>query len=90
MCSLQPLEPPRPLPQVDDTRQTLAYAVRELRADIAAQEAELAAGGRPAAQPTRLGVFVIHCKDKPKEGQLPDDVPHFVAQVRWGRAGLGG
>lgn len=32
--------------QVDDSRQTLAYAARELLADIAAEEAALAAAGR--------------------------------------------
>lgn len=38
---------PAPPPmQVDDSRQTLAYAARELLADIAAEEAALAAAGR--------------------------------------------
>jgi hypothetical protein len=69
---------------VDDSRQTLEYAVRELQADIAAQEAALAAAGRPVPA-TQLGVFVIHNKQRPKVGALPQGVPQFVAQVRgWG------
>ena len=67
--------------QVDDSRATLAYATRELLADIAAEEGALAAQGRPVP-PTRLGVFVLHNKQRPKAGALPEGVPEFVAQVR--------
>ncbi|EFN59731.1 hypothetical protein CHLNCDRAFT_133324 [Chlorella variabilis] len=65
--------------EVDDSRETLDYAVRELQADIVAQEAALAAEGRPVP-PTHLGVYVIHNKCRPKKGRLPAGVPQFVAQ----------
>ena len=68
-----------PRPQVDDSRQTLAYAVRELRADIAAEEAALAAAGQPVP-PTQLATFVVHCKARAKAGELPADVPQFVGE----------
>ncbi|GAB4817279.1 hypothetical protein N2152v2_004325 [Parachlorella kessleri] len=65
--------------EVDDSRATLAYATRELLADIAAEEGVLAAQGRPVP-PTQLGVFVLHNKQRPKAGALPEGVPQFVAQ----------
>ncbi|KAI3429617.1 hypothetical protein D9Q98_005703 [Chlorella vulgaris] len=65
--------------EVDDSRETLCYATRELLADIAQQEAALAAVGQPVP-PTHLGVFVIHNKLRPKKGCLPAGVPQFVAQ----------
>lgn len=65
--------------EVDDSRQTLEYAVRELQADIQAQEAALAAEGRQAPGSTHLGVFVVHNKLRPKKGVLPEGVPQFVA-----------
>lgn len=75
--------PRSPAWQVDDSRETLDYAVRELQADIVAQEAALAAEGRPVP-PTHLGVYVIHNKCRPKKGRLPAGVPQFVAQVGGG------
>jgi hypoxanthine phosphoribosyltransferase len=74
--------------EVDDSRETLGFAVRELLADIAAQEAALATAGQPVP-PTHLGVFVIHNKLRPKKGVLPDHVPEFVAQVGWLHLWLG-
>lgn len=65
--------------EVDDSRQTLEYAVRELRKDIAAQEAAVAAAGEAALPPAQLGVFVLHNKERPKKGVLPAGVPEFVA-----------
>lgn len=71
---------------MDDSRQTLAFAVKELQADIAAQEAELEAAGQPVP-PTHLAVFVIHCKQRTKAAELPAEVPEFVAQVGGGGVG---
>ncbi|KAF2863761.1 PRTase-like protein [Piedraia hortae CBS 480.64] len=54
--------------EVDDTRTTLEYAVRELEKDVAtaAQDA-----GRTQEE-TKFFVFVLHNKDKQKKGHLPD------------------
>ncbi|PSC67918.1 xanthine phosphoribosyltransferase 1 [Micractinium conductrix] len=65
--------------EVDDSRATLAYAVRELQADVVEEEAALAAVGAPVPE-THLGVYVIHNKLRPKVGSLPEGVPEFVAQ----------
>ena len=56
--------------EVDDTRTTLEYAVRELMKDVetAAQHA-----GR-ATEETKFSIFVLHNKDKHKKGQLPTDM----------------
>lgn len=51
--------------EVDDTRTTLHYAVRELKKD-AAQQAKDAG----VADTTEFGVFVVHNKNKPKREQL--------------------
>jgi hypoxanthine phosphoribosyltransferase len=56
--------------EVDDTRTTLEYAVRELQKDVAEQAAK---DGRQAEK-TTFSVFVLHNKDKPKKGKLPDDM----------------
>lgn len=80
--------PPHSCSQVDDSRQTLAYAVRELQADIAAQAAALTAAGE-AVPTTQLGVYVLHNKQRPKKGTLPEGVPQFVAQVGGWAGGWG-
>jgi hypothetical protein len=56
--------------EVDDTRTTLEYAVRELQKDVAEQAAK---DGRQDEK-TTFSVFVLHNKDKPKKGKLPDDM----------------
>jgi hypothetical protein len=56
--------------EVDDTRTTLEYAVKELEKDVAAA-AELA--GR-RTENTNFTIFVLHNKDKPKKGHLPEDM----------------
>lgn len=56
--------------EVDDTRTTLEYAVKELQKDV--DEAAKQAGR--AAESTNFSIFVLHNKDKPKRGQLPDDI----------------
>jgi len=56
--------------EVDDTRTTLEYAVRELQKDVETAAQKL---GRGDAQ-TNFSIFVLHNKDKPKKGQLPGDM----------------
>lgn len=56
--------------EVDDTRTTLEYAVKELEKDVAAA-AKLADRG---TENTNFTIFVLHNKDKPKKGHLPDDM----------------
>lgn len=55
--------------EVDDTRQTLSYAVQELLRDIEKQEQ-----ATPGHKPTKLGVFVLHNKIKQKKASLPDEI----------------
>jgi hypoxanthine phosphoribosyltransferase len=56
--------------EVDDTRTTLEYAVRELEKDVhAAQEKS----GRQDEK-TTFSIFVLHNKDKKKKGVLPENV----------------
>ncbi|KAJ9621256.1 hypoxanthine-guanine phosphoribosyltransferase [Taxawa tesnikishii (nom. ined.)] len=56
--------------EVDDTRTTLEYAVKELQKDVdeAAKQA-----GRSAEQ-TKFSIFVLHNKDKEKKGHLPEEL----------------
>ncbi|BDU73939.1 phosphoribosyltransferase [Mesoterricola silvestris] len=49
--------------EVDDTRTTLAYCLRELLSH----------------QPAEIAVAVLHCKDKPKLDQLPPQVTRYWA-----------
>ncbi|GKU01215.1 xanthine phosphoribosyltransferase 1 [Fusarium langsethiae] len=56
--------------EVDDTRTTLEYAVRELEKDV--ETARQKMGG--TAPKTEFSIFVLHNKDKPKKGKLPDEM----------------
>lgn len=56
--------------EVDDTRTTLEYAVRELEKDVA--EATKKAGRE--SEKTQFSIFVLHNKDKPKKGTLPEEL----------------
>ncbi|KAK5132701.1 hypothetical protein LTR08_008745 [Meristemomyces frigidus] len=56
--------------EVDDTRTTLEYAVRELEKDVASAAKELSRTG----EPTQFSVFVLHNKDKGKKGHLPTEM----------------
>ncbi|KAL1311215.1 hypothetical protein AAFC00_001407 [Neodothiora populina] len=56
--------------EVDDTRTTLEYAVRELEKDV--QQATEALGR--TAEKTNFSIFVVHNKDKQKKGKLPEDL----------------
>ncbi|KAK7905523.1 hypoxanthine-guanine phosphoribosyltransferase [Exophiala xenobiotica] len=55
--------------EVDDTRQTLEYAVKELEKDV-----ETARQLQGSSQKTKFSIFVLHNKDKVKKGQLPEDM----------------
>ncbi|KAF8063722.1 XPT1 [Scenedesmus sp. PABB004] len=69
--------------EVDDSRKTLAHALAELEADVAAERAaHEGAGGAPWAAP-ELGVFVLHNKQRPKLASLPE---HIMRSRYW--AGL--
>jgi hypoxanthine phosphoribosyltransferase len=56
--------------EVDDTRTTLEYAVRELEKDVEAAVQKLGRQG----EKTHFSIFVLHNKDKPKKGNLPQDI----------------
>ncbi|KAI1496292.1 phosphoribosyltransferase-like protein [Biscogniauxia marginata] len=56
--------------EVDDTRTTLEYAVRELEKDV--ETARQRHGG--GSEKTQFCVFVLHNKNKPKKGTLPADM----------------
>ena len=47
--------------EVDDSRTTLAYCLRELLSH----------------QPAEIGVAVLHCKDKPKNDEFPEAIKRY-------------
>jgi len=55
--------------EVDDTRTTLEYAVKELEKDV-----ETARKEQGRTEKTKFSIFVLHNKDKEKKGKLPDDM----------------
>ncbi|MCJ1305180.1 hypoxanthine-guanine phosphoribosyltransferase [Hypocenomyce scalaris] len=56
--------------EVDDTRTTLEYAVKELEKDVETARKKLGREG----EKTRFSIFVLHNKDKRKKGHLPQDM----------------
>jgi hypoxanthine phosphoribosyltransferase len=69
--------------EVDDTRTTLEYAVKELQKDVAIAAKEL---GR-TAESTKFSIFVLHNKDKAKRGTLPEELiseERYLAAVTTG------
>lgn len=65
--------------EVDDTRTTLEYAVRELEKDV-----ETARKQQGRSEKTKFSIFVLHNKDKPKKGHLPADMvedSRYIAAV---------
>ncbi|KAK7556669.1 hypoxanthine guanine phosphoribosyltransferase [Phyllosticta citricarpa] len=56
--------------EVDDTRTTLEYAVRELEKDVETATQKLGRTG----ERTTFSIFVLHNKDKAKRGTLPQDL----------------
>ncbi|KAF2760970.1 putative xanthine-guanine phosphoribosyl transferase Xpt1 [Pseudovirgaria hyperparasitica] len=59
--------------EVDDTRTTLEYAVKELQKDVEKESEEAAKRGEDVKK-TTFSVFVLHNKDKPKKGKLPSEL----------------
>ncbi|KAF9981083.1 hypoxanthine-guanine phosphoribosyltransferase [Modicella reniformis] len=59
--------------EVDDTRRTLAYAVRELTRDLEKEATKLREQGQQVP-PTKIGVFVLHNKLKEKREPLPKEI----------------
>ena len=55
--------------EVDDTRTTLEYAVKELEKDVETARKNL---GR--TEKTKFSIFVLHNKDKQKKGHLPEEM----------------
>ncbi|KAE9970416.1 hypothetical protein BLS_004918 [Venturia inaequalis] len=58
--------------EVDDTRTTLDYAIRELQKDV--ETAAREQGRTDELANTQFSIFVLHNKDKPKKGQLPSEM----------------
>ncbi|KAG8170217.1 hypothetical protein KVR01_000962 [Diaporthe batatas] len=58
--------------EVDDTRTTLEYAVKELEKDVEAARQKLGLEGDSAK--TEFSIFVLHNKDKQKKGTLPAEM----------------
>lgn len=56
--------------EVDDTRTTLEYAVKELEKDVEIARQKL--GGK--GEKTVFSIFVLHNKNKEKKGLLPNDM----------------
>ncbi|CAI6340432.1 unnamed protein product [Periconia digitata] len=56
--------------EVDDTRTTLEYAVRELEKDVIEAQKKTGREG----EKTTFSIFVLHNKDKTKKGKLPEDI----------------
>ncbi|WWC93132.1 uncharacterized protein L201_008099 [Kwoniella dendrophila CBS 6074] len=67
--------------EVDDTRTTLTYTIRELQIDIEKQLALVQdeQERERLRNETKLGIFVVHNKLKPKAAELPADVAYFSA-----------
>ncbi|GAW17558.1 hypothetical protein ANO14919_070160 [Xylariales sp. No.14919] len=67
--------------EVDDTRTTLEYAVKELQKDVQEVSKKLGREG----EKTEFSIFVLHNKDKPKKGVLPaeaiDDTRYIAART---------
>jgi uncharacterized protein len=55
--------------EVDDTRTTLEYAVKELEKDVEAARQKIGSDKK-----TQFSIFVLHNKDKEKKGHLPEDM----------------
>ncbi|KAI5307242.1 hypoxanthine-guanine phosphoribosyltransferase [Ascosphaera pollenicola] len=69
--------------EVDDTRTTLEYAVRELQKDVEVAQKQLGREG----EKTTFSVFVLHNKDKAKKGTLPQEMldnGNYLAAVTTG------
>ena len=59
--------------EVDETRTTLSYAVRELKNDIERQRISFEHDQKTWIEP-KIGIFVVHNKNVPKQAELPDEI----------------
>lgn len=70
--------------EVDDTRTTLEYTVKELQKDLEKQIEDATKHGEEI-KPTRFSIFVLHNKDKAKKGKLPSELleggTYYAAQT---------
>ncbi|KAK4068364.1 uncharacterized protein Triagg1_7303 [Trichoderma aggressivum f. europaeum] len=68
--------------EVDDTRTTLEYAVKELEKDVELARQKIG----PDAPKAEFSIFVLHNKNKDKKGQLPEDMVNnrYLAAVTCG------
>ncbi|KAI9611546.1 hypothetical protein H4Q26_008500 [Puccinia striiformis f. sp. tritici PST-130] len=68
--------------EVDDTRTTLSYAVNELEKDVQNQLSKLSPPNRPSSRPPNsLSLSVLHNKDKPKAGSIPEHIKYFAGKT---------
>ncbi|EKD02450.1 transferase [Trichosporon asahii var. asahii CBS 8904] len=67
--------------EVDDSRTTLMYTVNELKKDIDEQLSKVQdeKEREKLRAETKLAIFVVHNKLKPKVGEIPEDVQYFSA-----------
>ncbi|KAJ5207142.1 hypothetical protein N7491_002226 [Penicillium cf. griseofulvum] len=72
--------------EVDDTRTTLAYAVKELEGDVEKARAQLPHDSEFKNKKTNFYIFVLHNKNKPKKGELDEDMTNnrYCAAVTTG------
>lgn len=67
--------------EIDDTRTTLEYAVRELQKDVEqARQQGKPSNDAASAPPSTFCIFVLHNKDKTKRGHL---TPQMLAENRY-------
>ncbi|CAG8908564.1 unnamed protein product [Penicillium egyptiacum] len=60
--------------EVDDTRTTLQYAVKELEGDVKEAQKQLPPGDPIKDKETNFFIFVLHNKQKAKKGDLSKDM----------------
>ncbi|KAI9619885.1 hypothetical protein KEM48_008379 [Puccinia striiformis f. sp. tritici PST-130] len=67
--------------EVDDTRTTLSYAVNELEKDVQNQLSKLSPTEQAKFPATQFAIFVVHNKDKPKAGSIPEHIKYFAGKT---------
>jgi len=63
--------------EVDDSRQTLHYALAELQKDVDRELQAIPEDQRETMR-TKFAIFVVHNKLKTKTADLPSDIPYFA------------
>ncbi|KAA1102063.1 hypoxanthine-guanine phosphoribosyltransferase [Puccinia graminis f. sp. tritici] len=67
--------------EVDDTRTTLSYAIHELEKDVQSQLSKLSPDEQAKFPATQFAIFVVHNKDKPKAGSIPEHIKYFAGKT---------